>query len=120
MNGRSILFVDDDKEIQDVVSELLTEEGYRVDSAGNGQQALESLHNGSLGLVLLDLNVPLLDGAEFIAEYRRKNGADAPVIIVSGDPEVTLRYAELGATACLRKPFEINDMMSLVERYFDA
>jgi signal transduction histidine kinase len=103
-----ILVVDDELLNRTLLSTNLQESGYTVETAGNGQQALQLLRTGGFDAVLLDLIMPKLDGYQVLAEMR----GDAqlrriPVIVISSmdDMESIVRCIEMGATDYLAKPF---------------
>ena len=76
----SILVVDDDESIRQIVRIYLSEEGYVVREASNGQIALEMLADFQPAVILLDLRMPVMDGWEFTRRYRETAGPHAPVI----------------------------------------
>jgi CheY-like chemotaxis protein len=115
-----VLVVDDDESIRDSLCELLTDEGYPAVGAANGQEALDLLHeNGRPCLILLDLMMPVMDGATF----RGKQLGDAalrsiPVAIITAAgghlaPAIT-------AEAILAKPLRLESLLDVVERFFQA
>jgi putative two-component system response regulator len=124
-NGGYVLIVDDDVYIQRALVEILADDyGHNVMTAGDGCQALQILQSSPPpALILLDLMMPGMDGAEFIA---RKNRLPAlvrvPVCIMTaskhGDSELS-RLAAAGPRHCsiLRKPFDLDALMAIVERY---
>jgi len=82
--GQSILVVDDDDDFREALCEVLTEAGYPVDQAGNGELALKRVAAEKPGVVLLDLKMPVLDGWG-VVERMRKDAATAhiPILILS-------------------------------------
>jgi CheY-like chemotaxis protein len=100
---KTILIADDDRSIGRMLRVLLTSEGYDVQLATDGRQALEIVAAAEPDLVLLDLQMPDMDGRTFLREFRRL-GRTAPVVVVSAyNAEQAMQ--ELGATAALSKPF---------------
>jgi CheY-like chemotaxis protein len=79
--GQAILVVDDDDDFREALCEVLTEAGYPVDQAGNGELALRRIAVEKPGLVLLDLKMPVLDGWG-VVERMRKDPATAPIPIL--------------------------------------
>ena len=94
-----------------------------VREAGNGQEALERLGEEPADIVLLDLNMPVMDGFEF-AEKKAQDPALAGVrvalVTTEGNPKRLARMTELGVEHCLRKPFEPEELRALVEDMFTA
>lgn len=104
-----ILVVDDDFVNRTLLATSLEEEGYMVETAENGRQALDQLRHGSFDVLLLDILMPEVDGYEVLAEVKRdKNLARLPVIVISAVDEIesVIRCIEVGATDYLPKPFE--------------
>jgi CheY-like chemotaxis protein len=113
-----ILVVDDDLDIREIVSEVLTDAGYAVATARNGFEALELLKKLKPSLILLDLNMPLMDGVEF--RHRQKQDPALfriPTVVMSAMDQMQGRIAELGVEAALAKPMELRRLLEVVERY---
>ena len=108
--------VDDDPDILEALSEILESEGFAIQQARNGQEALESLEKVSPNLILLDLMMPVMDGWEFAEKMRRRvDWSQIPVIVLSADRNIGGRARELGALGYLAKPFELSALLSLVQ-----
>jgi CheY-like chemotaxis protein len=117
MTRRSVrvLVVEDDPNVRRDVSEVLDEEGYEVEQASHGVEALERARARRPDVVLLDLYLPLMDGWALRNALRTLDADRAPVIIVM----TTDRYAheeakQLGAHGCLPKPFDLDDLLRLL------
>jgi CheY-like chemotaxis protein len=108
----SILVVDDDVALARMLRVLLVSEGYEVTVAGNGLEALEYLKESSASLILLDLQMPVMDGRSFFQELRSK-GDNTPVIILSAY-NADRACRELGADAALSKPADPDAIGTLV------
>jgi len=105
----SILVVDDEEIMRDVLETLLSAEGYRVDLAKTGEEGLECYGRRAYDVVLLDVLMPELDGYETLAQIERDEKLrHIPVIMVSGleDMESVVRCIEMGAADYLPKPFD--------------
>jgi CheY-like chemotaxis protein len=107
---RRILVVDDDASIRRLIRLILTDAGYEVVEAGDGEQALEILEQESPVLLLLDLNMPVMDGRELL---KRLNAHRPRTIIITAGPSERARR-ELGAEASLQKPFGPEDLVDKV------
>jgi CheY-like chemotaxis protein len=116
--GDRILVVEDDDDIREVVEEVLLSEGYRVDVAKDGIDALSKLDGDPRPpLILLDMMMPRMDGETFLRALRSKSPlADAPVVVISGNAEAREKANALHAAACLVKPFELDELLGLVRR----
>src|SRR5512142_1338551 len=105
----TILVVDDDMLNRVVLSTNLGEQGYAVETAENGRQALEMLGKRAFDVVLLDLVMPELDGFQVLEQMKSDSvQRDIPVIVISAldEMEGILRCIEMGATDYLPKPFD--------------
>ncbi len=98
-----------------MISFLLREEGYEVNSADNGLTALESIERETPDLVILDVMMPQMDGFEVCRRIRQK--ADVPIIFLSAKGDTADRVAglELGADDYLAKPFEPSELLARVK-----
>jgi CheY-like chemotaxis protein len=116
-----ILVVDDDHEILDMTSMLLSSEGHDVAVAASGEEALQRLReDGHPDLVLLDINMPGLDGWEVLRILREDGTLDRlPVIMFSVNFEIRekLRAMQQGAADYVVKPFETSSLLERVETY---
>jgi len=113
--GKRILVVDDDDSIRDFIAMALTDDGYDVATAGEGQRALEVARDWEPGLVLLDMRMPGMDGWSFARAYRAEPRR-APILVVTAARDAALYAAEIQADAFLAKPFDLHDLLGLVER----
>lgn len=105
-----IMVVDDDAGIRATLAEVLDEEGYDVVQAQDGSQALGLLAAGEPSAIILDLNMPVMDGPTFYRALRAR-GILVPVIILSAINAVRAAR-ELGATAAINKPFDIDGLLA--------
>jgi len=111
-----VLVVDDDPDILDAVSEILADEGYRVARARHGAEGLERIAAERPALVLLDLMMPVMDGATFARILRERGGTRLPVVLLSADGRRE-RALEVAADAFLPKPFDIEALLALVAQW---
>jgi two-component system, chemotaxis family, chemotaxis protein CheY len=115
---RTILVVEDDHDLRRLTAEMLREAGYFVESAADGVEALERLRStGAISLVVLDLNMPRMNGFEF----RERQVADPtlagiPVIAVTAYGQLAEQVARLGPIPCLKKPFDYDELITIIER----
>jgi two-component system chemotaxis response regulator CheY len=111
-----ILVVDDDPSLLEVTRFVLESEGFRVETAKNGEEALQLLRAGKLPrLVLLDLMMPVMNGWQFLEEVARTPSLKTiPIVVLTaaaGSPEVR------GAVTVLRKPMDLGLLIDAVERH---
>lgn len=118
MKGQ-VLIVDDDAAIREVLSLILTAEGYRVDAVRSGAEALGHLSDGIRPcLMLLDLRMPEMDGWELRrAQLEVPEWAEIPVVVLSGDRDAREVAEAMDAQGYLLKPVELDDVLSVVKRY---
>lgn len=114
--AKTILVVDDEKDICDYFAHCLEKEGYRVETATNGQKALKLVKESSPVLILLDLKMPGMDGIEVLEELR-KIGSTAPVIALSayGELDLNIKATRLGSHNCIAKPFNWDMIKGVIE-----
>jgi CheY-like chemotaxis protein len=109
-----ILVVDDDDSIRQIVRLCLTDEGYIVHEAPNGEAALASIDDFQPSLILLDLRMPVMDGWEFARRYHALPGPHAPIVACVAALDVTQECADLQTAAILSKPFDLDDLLEAV------
>ena len=112
--GRTVLVVDDDPAIRDFLSMALEGEGYAIETARNGREALDKIRRDPPDMILLDLVMPTMDGWCFLAMQRTASaGCRIPVLAMSA---MGGRYMarELGATDFLAKPFDLDALLGKV------
>jgi CheY-like chemotaxis protein len=111
-NPRPILVVDDDPVIRDMMVDILSFEGYSIQVARNGREALEKLHQDEHYLVFLDMMMPGMDGREVClrlnAEPRIRQ---RHIIIIMSALDNLVETEQLNADAIMPKPFEVEDIL---------
>lgn len=112
--GTWVLVVDDDPEIREVVTWLLEDEGLPVETAADGQRALDCATRARPALIVLDMGLPILSGEEVAARLRAHYGEPPPIIVVSADGRAAEKAARIGARAYLHKPFDVDELVRLV------
>jgi CheY-like chemotaxis protein len=112
----TVLIVEDEFVIADLLEMALTDEGYRVVTAANGPQGLERLaESPPPDLVISDFMMPVLDGAGLVHAMRQSEGQrEVPIIIMSSMPEANVHARIDNYVAFVRKPFQIAALMRLV------
>lgn len=112
----TVLVVDDDADVTDTMREILEDEGHRVMVANNGRQALELARSVRPDLVLLDLEMPEMDGRHFLALVRATPElASVQVVVLSGSADAR----SLGAEA-VTKPLRLDTLLGLIDRVAHA
>jgi CheY-like chemotaxis protein len=113
--GRRVLVVDDDADIRETVSLILEDEGYEVQSAGDGAAALAVLRAGPApDVILLDLMMPIMNGWQFREEQQRDTElARIPVVVLSADSNLRDKAGFFGGTY-LAKPVNIEALLQTI------
>ncbi len=112
--GTTILVVDDKANTRQLLYEYLTEQGFKVISATNGQEAIYSARHHHPDLILLDIMMPKMDGYQFLRQYRQES--QTPVIIITAREEETdvILGLELGADDYIIKPFRLRELVARI------
>ncbi len=119
---KEILVIEDDQASREAICDLLQLEGYLVASVSNGQEGLDHLrldhkHNESrTGLILLDLSMPVMDGWEFLQRLQTETCPRPPVVVMSAG----IAPSPADVQAMLRKPVNIDQLMSTIAASFDC
>ena len=119
--GKTILIIDDSSTMRKIVNRSLRQAGLEFDNvleAGDGQAALDILAGEAPDVILSDINMPVMDGLEFL-KAKKDNPAikDIPVVMVTtegGSQDMVDRSMELGAKGCVKKPFtpdQVNEVL---------
>lgn len=115
-----ILIVEDDPDVRASLVEVLEDEGYRVETAGDGAEALNYLRGANADLprlILLDMMMPRMDGFQFRAEQSSDMVLSRiPVAVVTADDQAGRKASALGVNGYLRKPVQLLDLLALVEK----
>ncbi len=112
-----VLVVEDDRDLRDSLLEVLEEAGYSGVGAEDGRRALDVLQQEAQrpDLILLDLQMPNMDGPSFRAEQLKiPDLASIPVVVVTADPNAMHQARTLGARAVLRKPLKLPQLLELI------
>lgn len=119
MTIKHILIVDDDRMLRMLVTHTLSAHGFHISEAGNGQEALGLVANAAPDLILLDGNMPVMDGMETLGRLKADSEtSDIPVVMLTARREesATQSALEAGAAGYLTKPFNPDDLVLAVQR----
>jgi len=111
----NVLVVDDQEAIRATLRTALDDEGFTVETAANGKEALDILERWQPCVILLDLMMPVMDGWAFREEQRRA-GSTVPVVLLSAAGRLEEHERALGAAAVISKPFDLDRVISTIER----
>ena len=112
-----ILVVDDEKNVRVLFERILAKEGYEVECAASGSEAIDKLANNSFDLVVTDLKMDGIDGLDLIRKGKRTNQA-LPFILISGygTAQTAVSAAQEGADVYLMKPIDMKELKLAVKR----
>jgi len=114
---KKVLIVDDEAELRDNLAEILAEEGFRVATAVDGDQALEKASRERFDVVLLDLIMPGKDGMEVLAGLRRISPVSRVIIITAyATVDSAVKAIRKGAVDYVTKPFTIDELLVTIKR----
>jgi DNA-binding NtrC family response regulator len=114
--SKTILVVDDEKEICTILSDNLSQEGYRVFTAYNGKTALELIRKEKPDLVLLDIKMPEMDGIEVLRRIKKMKKKIVVIMLTAyGTLETARKAMKLGAYEYITKPFDLFLLKSIVK-----
>ena len=114
---RRVILAEDNEKLRRLMAKYLRTVGYTVDEANNGIEALEMMRASVPDAILLDMQMPDMDGPTLLATYRRDPRlAVVPVVVLSGQPTDEATANEIGARAYLMKPVDLDVLRSVLDR----
>ncbi len=118
-NGISILVVDDEPMLRDLLTKILTREGFRVDAAVDGEEAVEKMNREQYKLVVSDIEMPRMNGFELLKIIKRDFPETAVIMMTAfGDSSSVKDCLVLGADEYITKPFKSFEINLVVERAY--
>lgn len=118
MNKTKVLIVDDQPGIRRLLLEVFTDEGYEVNVATNGNEALEQAKEVKPAVILMDMKMPGMDGIDALKELKELGLAERVIMMTAyGELELVTKAKELGAFAYVTKPFDIIKLCEMVSNY---
>lgn len=117
---KSILIIEDDRDIRETLQTFLETEGYAVSSAENGKKGLEKIKAAPKpSLIFLDLFMPQMSGLEFLKNYNQLHGVKSPVVLCTACPTDHEEYIEASSYTdfAIKKPLDIDLVLDLAKQY---
>ena len=118
-----ILIVDDERDIRELIADILQDEGFQTRTAANSDEAIGALNEAEPSLMILDiwLKDSRMDGIDILKQVKRNN-PDVPVIIIAGHGNIEIAVAAIkqGAYDFIEKPFNIDQLMVVLNRALEA
>ena len=121
--SKTILTVDDSASIRQMVAMTLKSAGHQVLEAGNGAEGFDKATANSVDAVITDLNMPVMNGIEFIRKYRQHPASKGvPIILLTteSDEQLKRQAKEAGATGWIVKPFKQDQLLAVVKKVTGA
>ncbi len=114
---KRILIIDDEESIRSVMTRILGDAGFETYSVAHGKEGLEFLNCSTVDLIILDMNMPTMNGLDFLTEYNKSFPRKVPVLMVSGesDKQQTIAAYRLGAYDFIKKPEHNEVLMKRIE-----
>ena len=117
----SILVVDDEENTREGLSKILTKEGYAVEMAANGKEAIGVLKRQSFDLVITDMRMPLMDGFEVLREIKKMDEEVGVIMITAyGEVESYLEAMNMGAFEYINKPVRVNELKRVITKVLEV
>ena len=112
-----LLYADDEPALRELVQNHLSLEGYDVETAADGVEAVKMLNKKAYDLVLLDVHMPQMDGVE-VLKYMKSKGMKSRLIMLTGDadPRIVSQCAKYGAMDYLTKPYNYHELVEAIDR----
>ena len=115
---KRVLVVDDSATVRKVLQMALSDAGYEVTEAENGEQALELAGQGEFDLLMTDLNMPVMDGLELVKEFRKIKGCRfTPAVMLTTESNALKKTEcfEVGLSGWLNKPFQAEQVLQIIK-----
>ena len=119
LHQKSVLIVDDDPDIREILEEVFQDQGFVVRTAANGDIAFRALATIDPDVIVLDIHMPIMDGIAFAHAYQARPGRHAPIVVFSTAAE-TKRARTIRPASVLPKPCDLDAIIEAVERHVSA
>lgn len=118
MENKTILVIDDEKEICGLIKDLLEPEGFKIFAAYNGEEGLEVLKKMIPDLIILDMNMPKMSGVEFYSKFAKPNDGSPtiPILVLTGRGNMKSMFEGLEVNGFLAKPFKAAELIEVVKQ----
>lgn len=117
-SAHRVLAIDDEVAIRAALEDILPDEAHEVRTAGDGRQGLEILAGWTPDVILLDLTMPVMGGSAFREAQLEMSGEarEVPIVLLTGGRDAEAQARRMGAEAVLVKPFDIDDLLAVIDR----
>lgn len=116
---KNIILVEDDLDIQEIITIILTRAGYHITTYSNGKELINS-NIEPVDIIILDKQLPGMDGLDVLKRLKTlEESKDIPIIMLSADPNIKTLAKEAGANDSIEKPFKIAELREMVSKYIN-
>jgi DNA-binding response OmpR family regulator len=120
MTNKKILYIDDEDDLRALVVAQLSLSGFDAEGTADGMEAVGKIANGAYDAVLLDLNMPGMNGVQVVEELRKRTLSPKIILLTGASSEAAEHKArELGAAGSIAKPFHFKDLLTLIQSVID-
>ena len=116
-SGFHILVVDDEEVMRSLFIDLLSDKGYQVFAVSNGKEALDKITHEKFDAIFMDVHMPVMNGIETLKEMKKMNPLLNIVMMDSFPNHLVSSAQKEGAVTCIHKPFNINQVYTLIEEF---
>ena len=121
-NPKKVMIAEDSSVIQNLTRKILSLQNYEITSVKNGQQVLDLLNKDYFDIILMDINMPVMDGIECTRKIRSLEDPDkskVPIVAITGNARnlSAQEYNEIGINDLLQKPLNFDQLVTLVRKY---
>ena len=116
----TVLVIDDDNGVAQLIATVLEDQGYHVETAANGCEGFELVKRGMPDLILLDVQMPVMDGCEFANQFHATYDSDTPIVLVTANSNARALAKQMGAADYVRKPFDVSTLLNAVSQHIKA
>lgn len=118
---QKLLIIDDEVKLRETVSEIFTLFGFQVFEAKDGLEGLEKIKENEPNIILCDVNMPILDGYQFLEKHKKSDYSNIPVLLLSAKIENSdiEKGIQLGAESYITKPFVFKELKKIVDFYLN-
>jgi CheY-like chemotaxis protein len=121
-NPKKVMIAEDSSVIQNLTRKILSIQNYEITSVKNGQQVLDTLNKEHFDIILMDINMPVMDGIECAQKIRALEDpqmSKVPIIAITGNARnlSVQEYNDIGINELLQKPLNFDELVTLVKKY---
>ncbi|MBR9999795.1 MAG: response regulator [Cyclobacteriaceae bacterium] len=121
-NPKKVMIAEDSSVIQNLTRKILSIQNYEITSVKNGQQVLDTLKTENFDIILMDINMPVMDGIECTQKIRSLDDphkSNVPIVAITGNARnlSASEYNDIGINELLQKPLNFDELVTIVKKY---